>query len=95
VAHQVKLKYDGTIFFTDSVGLVMCLAVPARVVEIKGEKAVADFGGIRREVLLSLIGKVKIGDYLIVHTGYAIQVMNRKEAKETLKLWKEILQEQK
>jgi hydrogenase expression/formation protein HypC len=73
----------------------MCLAVPARVVEIKGDKAIADFGGIRREVLLTLVGKVKIGDYLIVHTGYAIQVMNRKEAEETLKLWKEILQEQK
>ncbi|MFQ6076114.1 MAG: HypC/HybG/HupF family hydrogenase formation chaperone [Candidatus Bathyarchaeia archaeon] len=69
----------------------MCLAIPAKVVEVAGDKAVADFGGIRREVMLALVDDVKVGDYVIVHTGYAIQVMDEREGEETLKLWKEIL----
>ena len=70
----------------------MCLAVPAKVMEVKGDKALVDFGGgVRREVLLSLLDvEVKPGDYVLVHTGYAIQVLDEKEAEETLRLWREI-----
>ena len=70
----------------------MCLAVPAKIIEIKGEKAVADFGGVRREITISLLENVNIGDYVIVHTGFAIETLDEKEAIETLQLWKEILQ---
>lgn len=69
----------------------MCLAIPARVVEVAGDRAIADFGGVRREVMLALIDDVKVGDYVIVHTGYAIQVMDEREGEETLRLWREIL----
>ncbi|MEM3396928.1 MAG: HypC/HybG/HupF family hydrogenase formation chaperone [Thermoplasmata archaeon] len=68
----------------------MCLAVPAKVLEIHGKKAKVDFGGVFREVDISLVN-AKIGDYVIVHAGYAIEVMDRETAEETLKLWEEIL----
>ncbi len=69
----------------------MCLAVPARVVEISGEVAKVDFGeGVLREVNIALV-EAKIDQYVLVHAGYAIQVIDKKEAKETLELWNEIL----
>ncbi|MEM2026731.1 MAG: HypC/HybG/HupF family hydrogenase formation chaperone [Candidatus Bathyarchaeia archaeon] len=69
----------------------MCLAVPARVIEVKGDLAKVDFGGVVREVNISLVD-AKIGDYVLVHAGYAIQVLDEEEAKETLELWREILE---
>jgi hydrogenase expression/formation protein HypC len=71
----------------------MCLAVPAKILEITGDKATADFGGVKREIMVNLLANVKVGDYVIVHTGYAIETLDETEALETLKLWKEILQE--
>ena len=69
----------------------MCLAIPAKVVEIKGDVARVDFGaGTIREVNVSLVD-AKIGEYVIVHAGYAIEVLDRKAAEETLALWNEIL----
>jgi hydrogenase expression/formation protein HypC len=70
----------------------MCLAVPAKILEITGDKAIADFGGVKREVMVNLLATVKVGDYVIVHTGFAIETLDEREALETLKLWKEILQ---
>jgi len=68
----------------------MCLAVPARILEVKGNKGIVDFGGIRREINLSLVDNVKVGDYVLVHVGFAIQKLERKEAEEILKLWREV-----
>ena len=68
----------------------MCLAVPGKVVEIKEKIGVVDFNGIKREVRLDLVD-VKIGDYVIVHTGFAIEKMDEKDALESLDIWKEIL----
>ncbi|MBS7657745.1 MAG: HypC/HybG/HupF family hydrogenase formation chaperone [Candidatus Bathyarchaeia archaeon] len=69
----------------------MCLAIPAKVLSISGVNAKVDFGGnIIREVDVSLVN-VKVGDYVLVHAGYAIQVLSKEEAEETLRLWKEIL----
>jgi len=69
----------------------MCLAIPAKVVEIKGDTAKVDFGaGTMREVNISLVD-AKIGEYVIVHAGYAIEVLDQKAAEETLALWNEIL----
>jgi hydrogenase expression/formation protein HypC len=70
----------------------MCLAIPAKVVKIQNGKAEVDFGeGILREVDVSLV-EVKVGDYVLVHAGYAIQVLSREEAEETLRLWRELLE---
>jgi len=69
----------------------MCLAIPARVTTISGDKAQVDFGkGVLREVNVSLV-EVKVGDYVLVHAGYAIQTMDQKDALETLSLWNEVL----
>jgi hydrogenase expression/formation protein HypC len=69
----------------------MCLAIPARVVSVKGEKAQVDFGeGVLRDVNVTLVDP-KVGEYVLVHAGYAIQKMDETEAKETLALWNEIL----
>jgi hydrogenase expression/formation protein HypC len=69
----------------------MCLAIPARVMSINGDKARVDFGeGVLREVNVTLV-EAKVGKYVLVHAGYAIQLMDEKEALETLSLWNEIL----
>ena len=69
----------------------MCLAIPARVMRIDGSKAQVDFGeGVLREVNVTLV-EAKVGDYVLVHAGYAIQTLDEKEALETISLWKEIL----
>jgi len=71
----------------------MCLAIPAKVVEVKGDIAKVDFGsGVLREVNVSLV-EAKVGEYVIVHAGYAIQVLDEKAARETLQLWNELLNE--
>jgi len=69
----------------------MCLAIPARVVAVKGDTATVDFGGVTRAISIALLESVAVDDYVIVHTGYAIQKMDRKEAEKTLELWREIL----
>ncbi len=69
----------------------MCLAIPARVTRVNGDKAQVDFGeSVLREVNVTLV-EAKVGDYVLVHAGYAIQTLDRKEALETLSLWNEIL----
>jgi len=69
----------------------MCLAIPAKVIEIHGDVAKVDFGeGIVRDVNVMLVD-AKVGEYVLVHAGYAIQVIDQRAAEETLQLWKEIL----
>jgi len=69
----------------------MCLAIPAKIIEIQGDLAKVDFGeGVLREVNIMLV-EAKIGEYVLVHAGYAIQVIDQKAAEETLNLWNEIL----
>jgi len=70
----------------------MCLAIPAKVVNVKEDKAEVDFGeGVLREVNVTLVN-AKVGDYVLVHAGYAIEVLDEKEALETIRLWNEILE---
>ena len=70
----------------------MCLAIPGKVLKIDGRTARVDFGyGATREVDITLVD-VKIGQYVLVHTGYAIQVLDEEDALETLRLWKEMLE---
>jgi hydrogenase expression/formation protein HypC len=73
----------------------MCLAIPARVMCVNGDKAQVDFGeGVLREVNVTLVD-AKVGDYVLVHAGYAIQTVDRTDALETIALWNEILAAQK
>jgi hydrogenase expression/formation protein HypC len=69
----------------------MCLAVPGRIIEIEGTLAKVDFGhGTVRNVDVSLVD-VTENQYILVHTGYAIQVLDEEEAKASLDLWRDIL----
>lgn len=70
---------------------LMCIAVPAQVTQINGDEAVIDYGGIKRKANISMLSDVMVGDYVLVHVGYAISKMDEDEASETLKLWDEIL----
>jgi hydrogenase expression/formation protein HypC len=73
----------------------MCLAIPALIKSVTGDKAQVDFGeGVLREVNISLVD-AKVDDYVLVHAGYAIQKLDREDALETLSLWKEVLEAEK
>ena len=69
----------------------MCIAIPAKILEINGEVAKVDFGGAVRDANISLVD-AEIGEYVIVHAGFAIQVMDEKEANETLEIFREMLE---
>lgn len=68
----------------------MCLAVPVRIVAIDGDAAETEIAGVRRRVSIALTPEAKLGDYVLLHTGYAIGVIDEAEAEETLKLLEEI-----
>jgi hydrogenase expression/formation protein HypC len=65
----------------------MCLAVPMKVVEIKGDMAVVESAGLRREVGITLLDKARLNDWVIVHAGFAISKLTKKQARETLALF--------
>jgi len=68
----------------------MCLAIPVLIKSIEDKEADIEIGGISRRISLWLTPEAKVGDYAIVHTGYAINILDQEEAKETLKLLEEI-----
>jgi hydrogenase expression/formation protein HypC len=68
----------------------MCLAIPALIKSIDGEQAGVDIDGVKRAVSLQLTPEAKVGDYVLLHTGYAISVIDPAEAAETLKLLKQM-----
>jgi len=68
----------------------MCLAIPVRIVSIDGDEAEAEIAGVRRRVSIVFTPEAKLGDYVLLHTGYAIGVVDEAEAEETLKLLEEI-----
>jgi len=68
----------------------MCLAVPVKIVSINGDEAETEIAGVRRRVSIALTPEAKIGDYALLHTGYAIGIIDEAEAEETLKLLEEI-----
>jgi len=70
--------------------LTMCLAIPLRLVSVNGTDAVGEVGGIQREVSIMMTPDAKVGDYVIVHAGFAIQVLDQKEAEENLELLRQI-----
>lgn len=68
----------------------MCLAIPALIRAIEGYRAEVEIGGVKRVVSLQLVPEANIGDYVLIHTGYAINVVDEEEAQETLKLLAEL-----
>ncbi|UIF88139.1 HypC/HybG/HupF family hydrogenase formation chaperone [Cupriavidus sp. UYPR2.512] len=71
----------------------MCLAIPARLVELRpDDQAVVDLGGIRKDISIALVAHVKAGDYVIVHVGHAIGTIDPEEAERTLALFAQMAQ---
>ncbi|WP_292461121.1 HypC/HybG/HupF family hydrogenase formation chaperone [Methanothermococcus sp.] len=72
----------------------MCLAIPCKVVKIyeeDGEKyAIAEYKGVKQKAKLALLENVNIGDYILIHTGYALEVMSEEDAKISLDTWEEL-----
>ena len=66
----------------------MCLAIPGKIIRIKkNQQATADFNGVEKDINVSLV-KAKVGDYVIVHAGFAIEKMGKEEAADVLKIFK-------
>lgn len=73
----------------------MCLAIPGQVLEIDAESSAApmgkvSFGGIQKQVCLAYVPEARVGDYVLVHVGFAIQTVDEREAHETLRLLREM-----
>ncbi len=68
----------------------MCVAVPSLITAIDGLEANVDVGGISRKASLMLTPDAKIGDYVLIHAGYAISIVDREEAEATLELFREL-----
>jgi len=69
----------------------MCLAIPALVVDIlDGDRAVVDLGGVRKDISLALVENVAVGDYVIIHVGFALQRLQVEEAERTLALFRQL-----
>ncbi len=64
----------------------MCLAIPAKVLEIEKNVAKVDVGGLSRDVSIDLCPDISVGEYVLIHTGFAIEKVDEKEAEETLDL---------
>ena len=68
----------------------MCLSIPGRIEKINDDTAVANISGNKVEVNTQLMDEIKIGDYVLVHTGFAIEKLSEEEARKTLQLFKEL-----
>ena len=68
----------------------MCVAVPAKIREIKGQEALADLQGNILTISIALVPEVQVGQYVLIHAGFAIHTMEEEEALESLALWEEL-----
>ena len=68
----------------------MCLAIPLQLIEINGSTAVGEAMGMRREIRVDFIDKPQIGDYVIVHAGFAIERLPEQQALDDLEAWEEV-----
>ncbi|MCP2501092.1 MAG: HypC/HybG/HupF family hydrogenase formation chaperone [Deltaproteobacteria bacterium] len=68
----------------------MCLGVPAKILETGDGAAVVELGGVRREISVMLVDDVSVGEWVIVHAGFAIEKLSEEEAEQTLALFREI-----
>jgi len=67
----------------------MCLAIPAEVVEIDGDNAQVSLAGVKKEISLALVDDIVVGDYVLIHVGYALNKISPQEAEKTLQLFAE------
>ena len=68
----------------------MCLAVPLKLVSIDGQTGVGEFDGVRRKVQLTFVPNAKVGDYVIVHAGFAVEIMDEEQAELDREAFREV-----
>jgi len=68
----------------------MCLAIPGKIISIKDDTANIDFGGVVKQANITMV-ETKVGDWVVVHAGFAIEIMDEEEARKTIELWNEVL----
>ena len=68
----------------------MCLAIPTLITSIDGKQAEVEIGGVQRKISLALTPEAQVGDYVIVHTGFSISVLDQEDARETLAMFAEM-----
>jgi len=69
----------------------MCLALPGKIVSVDGDTGDIDFGGVVKQANLSMVD-AKVGEWVVIHAGFAIEVMDEEEAAKTIRLWNEVLE---
>lgn len=72
----------------------MCVAVPGKVIETDGNKAIIEVGNVKREIYIHLVPEVSLGQYVLVHAGCAIQIVDEEEAKQTLEIIKGLIDDE-
>jgi hydrogenase expression/formation protein HypC len=68
----------------------MCLAVPTKIISIDKDMAQVEIGGVTRKASIQLVPEARVGDYILLHAGFAIEVLNEEEALETLEILEQI-----
>ncbi len=68
----------------------MCIAIPGKLIKKNNEKGIVDLGGINKEIFLTFIPEVKEGDWIIIHTGFGLNIISEKEANETIAILQEV-----
>ena len=63
---------------------MMCFAYPGKLISLEKEKGIADFGGVSKEVCLAFLSHAKVGDYVLVHAGFAIEIVEEERARFTI-----------
>ena len=69
----------------------MCTAIPAKVIELNGDKGKVDYQGVVRETSFIMLPEAKVGDYVILHAGFAIKLLSEEDARETLAMIEELI----
>lgn len=68
----------------------MCLAVPSKIISVNGPEAEVEFGGVRKKANLSFMPGVKVGDYVLLHAGFAIEKVDPQKAREIISIWEDL-----
>ena len=69
----------------------MCYAIPAKILEINSDTAQVDYGGVKKKINICLLEGIKVGDYVLIHAGFAIEKLEKKSAEETLEIIREMM----
>lgn len=71
-------------------GKIMCLAIPGKLIKKENDKGIVDLGGVNKEIFLTFIPEVKEGDWVIIHTGFGLNIISEKDALETIEILREV-----